>query len=445
MLATAEQTTHPAVRAARRAVATAALPTKQPSRFSHSNPPAATDDPVPALASASASRSVRRMAKANTGRAVVQDRWTNRPADWTPYASWEEAVSGWSAARNASLDAFVALRALSTPFINGGATDPEMRHAYIFAKTIDDALAKAPNLPADLVAASRTEASARAHEEHVRRRATQTPVSGLNILSKMRMITEYIDDVFDPLEPSDVRAAHKHADDFPMANEFYALHDDIVRAVSTNQADDGESLAMSRELTRRFSLELAETDDAKIDDAVEHSAAMAHAIMERPARSFADLRAKAEVVQWACSGRAELDEAFGGRPGSSYMLFAHRLLTELLDGTAEAPYVRLDRRTDPWAEKVAERSRIVDWVNAMVETLPPGTDDTAYFEADMVRQAELVVEIERAPIHDPQARAAKIRLCLNQDAEGFDMGARALELLRQLEATLPPSPGHVIQ
>jgi len=384
------------------------------------------------------------MAKANTGRAVVQDRWTNRPADWTPYASWEEAVSAWSAARNASLDAFVALRALSTPFINGGATDPEMRHAYIFAKTIDDALAKAPNLPADLVAASRAEASARAHEEHVRRRATQTPASGLNILSKMRMITEYIDDVFDPLEPSDVRAAHKHADDFPMANEFYALHDDIIRAVS-EETTDGEMLAMSRELARRFALEIVETDDAKVDDAVEHSAIMAHAIMERPAQSLADLRAKAEVVQWACSGRDELDAAFGAAPGSSYMLFAHRILSELLDGTPDAPYIRLDCRTDPWAEKVAERSRIVDSVNAMVETLPSETDDTAYFKADMARQAELVAEIERAPFHDPQARAAQIRLCLNQDAEGFDMGTRALELLRQLEATLPPAPGLVIQ
>lgn len=190
------------------------------------------NDPIPAKAAKSASRAVLRMEQARTERRLVQPDWKRRPADWRPFETWDEAHAAWCAARQAWSDAFSAVRNISTPFIHGGTTQAWLVNAYVFSRTIDEALAKAPDLPANLIEASRAEEAARAHKEHTRRRATQTPATGLDILAKMRLITEPIDDVFDPFEPEDIREAHKRPDTFPQANEFFALHDDIVRAVT---------------------------------------------------------------------------------------------------------------------------------------------------------------------------------------------------------------------
>lgn len=284
-------------------------------------------DPVPQLAQASTARAVRRFAEAKQSRSEAQATWTRRPAAWTPFATWADAERAWCAAREAWTDAFTESRRHSTPFINSPHTDPCARNAFVFSRTIDEALAKESNLPTELVAAMRAEEAARAHRNDVRQRAIQTPASGLDIVVKLRLITEEMDDVFDPLEPQDVKEAHKRPDEFSQANEFFALHDDIVRAAAASD----EMFALSKELASLTTLEMAAQGEEEIDDAIDRSAVIAHEIMARPAHTVADFRAKAEAVKWACDSREGLDEQFAAS-SSTFMTFAHQLICELLDG-----------------------------------------------------------------------------------------------------------------
>lgn len=287
-------------------------------------------DPIPALAASSASRAARRAAEAKQSRREVQSFWKNRPQSWRPFATWAEAETAWCAARQAWTNAFTESRRHTTPFVQGADTDPVVRDIFVFSRTIEEAVARTSKLPAALVAACREEQKAKDHMAAVRRRAIQTPAAGLDIVVKLRLITEEIDDVFDPLEPQDVKAAHKRPDEFPQANEFFALHDDIVRATVASD----EMLALSKELASRTLLEMAARSDEEIDEAIEHSAVAANEIMARPALTLADFRAKAEAVKWACDGREGLDEQFANASGSTFMKFAHQIICELLDGTA---------------------------------------------------------------------------------------------------------------
>ncbi len=287
-------------------------------------------DPVPALATASASLAVRRFTEAKQSRQKVQSSWKHRPKSWTPFATWAEAEKAWCAARQAWTNAFTESRRHTTPFVQGADTDPVARDIFVFSRTIEEAVVRTSKLPSELVAACRAEQKAKDHMAAVRRRAIQTPAAGLDIVVKLRLITEEIDDVFDPLEQQDVKEAHKRSDEFPQANEFFALHDDIVR---TTVASD-EMLALTKELASRTLLEMAAQSDEEIDEAIEYSAVAANEIMARPAVTLADFRAKAEAVKWACDGREGLDEQFANASGSTFMKFAHQVICELLDVAA---------------------------------------------------------------------------------------------------------------
>lgn len=194
-------------------------------------------DPIPALAATSAARAIDRLARAADEAPVILADWADRPAEWRPFASWAEARRAWSDARTAWSVAFKAQRGQSTPFIRDEGVPSAIRDAFIFSSSIAEAVAKTPDLPAELIAASEAEEAARDFMEVVRQRAVQTPAHGRDILARVRLITGQIDDVFDPLEPTDAEEAKARPSDFPLALEFYALNDDLVRALPPSTPD----------------------------------------------------------------------------------------------------------------------------------------------------------------------------------------------------------------
>lgn len=156
--------------------------------------------------------------------------WKRRPARYRPFANFAEALSAYEAARRRCREACRARMALSAPFIASGPSAATI--ALSFSRTIDEALAKCSDLPADLVAAMREEEQASADYETARLRLTQTPAFGADITKKLEIITRQFDDVLGTEDPQDVRMAYRRPDDFPGTVEFYALHDDILRAVT---------------------------------------------------------------------------------------------------------------------------------------------------------------------------------------------------------------------
>jgi len=156
--------------------------------------------------------------------------WKRRPARYRPFANFGEALSAYEAARRRCRDASRARMVLSAPFIASGPSAATI--ALTFSRTIEEALTKCPDIPADLVAAKREEEQASADYETVRLRLTQTPAIGADITKKLEIITRQFDDVLGTEDPRDVRMAYRRPDDFPGTVEFYALHEDILRTVT---------------------------------------------------------------------------------------------------------------------------------------------------------------------------------------------------------------------
>lgn len=156
--------------------------------------------------------------------------WKRRPARYRPYANFAEALSAYEAARRRCREASRARMALSAPFLRTGS--PDATFALSFSRTIDEALAKCADIPADLVAAKREEQSAEADYQAVRLRLTQTPAFGTDITKKLEIITREFDDVLGTEDLRDVRMAYRSPESFPGTVEFYALHEDILRAVA---------------------------------------------------------------------------------------------------------------------------------------------------------------------------------------------------------------------
>jgi len=156
--------------------------------------------------------------------------WKRRPARYRPFANFAEALSAYEAARKRCREASQARMALSAPFIASGPSAATI--ALTFSRTIEQAVAKSPDIPADLVAAKQEEERASADYETARLRLTQTPAFGVDISKKLEIITRQFDDVLGTTDLRDVRIAHRRPDAFPGTVEFYALHEDILRAVS---------------------------------------------------------------------------------------------------------------------------------------------------------------------------------------------------------------------
>lgn len=186
-------------------------------------------DPIPAKAQSATDRAVRQITAAHR---EVQSAWVDRPAKWTPFSSWPEGVIRWVEAKQRWSDTFRADRRAFQRYLNDPATPSGHVDCWTFSRSLDEALAKGLPLPDYFVAARRAHEAACDALEVARLRLTQTPASGHAILAKLRLITEQMDDVFDPLEADDVGEAHAGPDMFPQANEFFGLHDDIVRAVA---------------------------------------------------------------------------------------------------------------------------------------------------------------------------------------------------------------------
>ncbi len=199
--------------------------------------------------------------------------WGDRPVEFQPYPTWAEAHAAWAAAYMEWSDAFTANRRLSAPFIANPDTDPQQKHSYIFSRTAAERLEKAPELPADLMASDFREEAAKAALEVARSRAIQTPATGREILVKLRLITGPMDDVFDPSDPTDVQQARKRPDEFPLALEFLALNDDLVRALPIPTPDraawDTAYARWTAACARRLA---AQIDDAARTEAINRQA-----------------------------------------------------------------------------------------------------------------------------------------------------------------------------
>lgn len=156
--------------------------------------------------------------------------WKRRPARYRPFANFAEALSAYEAARRRCREASRARMDLSALFRQTGS--PDAVFALSFSRTTAEALTKCPDIPAGLVAAVREEEQANADYETVRLRLTQTPAFGADITKKLEIITRQFDDVLGTEDLRDVRMAYRRPDDFPGTVEFYALHEDILRAVT---------------------------------------------------------------------------------------------------------------------------------------------------------------------------------------------------------------------
>lgn len=220
--------------------------------------------------------------------------WKKRPDEWQPYSSFSEAMGAYEASSKRSLAACVARMALSAPFIKGGPTEATI--ALSFSRSIDEAVSKSPNIPADLVSACREEEAARDAHRVVRQRLTQTPADGADILRKLRFITQEFDDC---LSPQDHRDAYRHPDSFPLSFEFYALHDDVVRNLNLHREKLAERHAWDAVVAEHQAAGVAcraapEADLRDYDHAADVAAEAEGRLMRAPAP---DVRALAEKMR----------------------------------------------------------------------------------------------------------------------------------------------------
>lgn len=156
--------------------------------------------------------------------------WKRRPARYRPFANFTEALSAYEAARRRCREAARERMAAWSRLKTSGPSDARL--AISATRTVDEALALCPGIPADYVVAVREEEQANTDYETTRLRLTQTPAFGADITKKLEIITREFDDVLGTEDLRDVRMAYRRPDDFPGTVEFYALHEDILRAVS---------------------------------------------------------------------------------------------------------------------------------------------------------------------------------------------------------------------
>ncbi len=210
-----------------------------------------------------------------------------------------------------------------------------------------------------------------------------------------------------------------------------ALHRRQPEAPPLPTGKPGSVQPLLDELKLRWSAEdLSPTDEAIEDDCAK-TAEIAEQIMALPAASIEVLRAKAQAVLWCFNDRAFFETCRAGASSTAEQ-FMYRIISDLLVPAPEASG-DLHQQPDVWAEKLAERNRLVDYVNAAVHALPDDVDVDAYVAPEFERGWALTCEIYDAPSSNPQVRAAQVRLCLKMDEEGLDMAERSLELLRQIE------------
>jgi hypothetical protein len=291
-----------------------------------------------------------------------------RPSQWHPFASFSEGMAALNAARQVNREAVRARIDLSAPYI---AAQGPGYHDYMFSRTPEEAEAKNPNIPKDLIAAGKAERAAREAYDVVRQRVAVTPAHGAEIIQKLRIIVQPLDDVLDPACAEDMRLLRQHPDEYGTAVEVAALHDDLIRAFGP-QEDRAVWDAASAELKALDAKR--DAIHAEADDLQRQIDAIAPEWLLKPHALTGELVTICDTL-----GRFNFEAA--DRPALAKHREEFVRWTEAnadLISRRDAAYLRCDEVYNEWCD--AER--------ALIETPAPDLQAVAFKQARLARQLD---------------------------------------------------------